>query len=73
MDHPDNLTSRVWFHPFHQVLELRYECYYRRTFHLCYHSTFVVIADFDAFYSHCPGATRLRRDIVVPSLCASLL
>ena len=60
MDDPSNLSSRVWFTPFEQVIELRYERYYENTFHLCDKATFVIISDFDSFWGFCPGADQER-------------
>ena len=55
MDRTDNLSGRVWVHPFEQVLELRYDRYRGNTYQLLTDSTFVVVANFDAFFLLCPG------------------
>ena len=56
MDQPDNLSSYVWLHPFEGVLELRYKRYLGCTYPLLIDSTFIVVANFDAFFRMCSRA-----------------
>ena len=60
MDDPSNLSSRVWFTPFEQVIELKYERYFGNTYHVSEYASFVIISDFDSFITFCPGATQER-------------
>ena len=62
MDNPKNLSSRVWIHPFEPVLELRYERYDGDTYHLKYGSSFIVVANFDAFFRYWPDCETVRME-----------